>query len=377
MEDEFQLWLGNHDSSKFGRAVLGWYRKHKRDLPWRKSPEAYRVWVSEIMLQQTRIETVVDYYDRFLKRFPDVHSLAAAKVDDVLSLWEGLGYYRRARSLHAAAKVVAEELGGCLPQDLAGLLKLPGIGRYTAGAILSIASNQRQPILEGNTIRLHARLAACPNDIDDSQVRKQMWEFAGAVMPSRSPGDFNQALMDIGSTICRPNDPDCKSCPVVNFCESFSRNCQAGIPYRESRVEYEVLRETALIVNRRNKFLVLQRSPDEWWSGLWDFPRVRLKPQSNSSRKFPSANDLRLAQSQLREQFGLVGTPRPIGFQLKHAVTKYRITLDCLEIKDVAGRLRTIGNCRWQSLGQIQELTLTASARRIVSRLTQNLKGQK
>jgi len=375
LKDAFQCWLDHHNTGPFGRAVLRWFRKHGRKLPWRESPDPYRVWVSEIMLQQTRVETVIAYYQRFLKRFPDVQSLAAAGIDEVLQLWEGLGYYRRARSLHAAARIVVQEYAGQVPLVPEDLLKLPGIGRYTAGAILSIANDQRQPILEGNTIRLHSRLVACQQDIDDAKTRNRLWSFADAIIPGKHAGDFNQALMDLGSTICKQSGPDCPNCPVVNFCAAFRRGSQHSIPRRNGRVIYEDLYETALIVQRRKKILVIQRGPDEWWSGLWDFPRVRLNQLSEKSPGFPTPGDSQLVRENLLEQFGLRGKSQPTGIQLKHAVTRYRITLECLAISDVSGRIKSGMNCKWQTPGQICQLALTTSARRIVKSLEQSRMG--
>ena len=194
---------------------MKWFDQHQRNLPWRKNKSLYRIWISEIMLQQTQVATVIDYFNRFVKRFPNIKRLAAASEADVLRLWEGLGYYRRARQLHAAAKTIVECHGGQFPTDITDVLALPGIGRYTAAAILSIAQDQRLPILEGNTIRLFARLLAMNSDPRTTENQKRLWEFSESLLPRKQVGDFNQSLMELGSEICTPRNPNCKICPLM------------------------------------------------------------------------------------------------------------------------------------------------------------------
>ncbi|HOM18841.1 MAG TPA: A/G-specific adenine glycosylase, partial [Thermoguttaceae bacterium] len=202
----------------FRRRLLGWFDRNKRDLPWRRTKDPYAVWLSEIMLQQTQAPTVVRYFERFLAAFPTVHALAQADQAAVLRLWEGLGYYRRAVQLHEAARKIVSEFGGQFPQTLDELLQLPGIGRYTAGAILSIAFDQRQPILEANTLRLWARLLAYPEPTGSASAQRLFWQMAEWVLPHRQVGRFNQALMELGSTVCLPRQPRCPECPVSRFC---------------------------------------------------------------------------------------------------------------------------------------------------------------
>src|SRR6185436_3645748 len=240
------------------RRLLAWYTKHARDLPWRKSRDPYRVWLSEIMLQQTQVATVKDYFERFTCAFPDVESLAAAEETDVLRLWEGLGYYRRARQLHAAAKKVVAEYSGKFPDEAEDLQQLPGIGRYTAGAIASIAFGRRSPILEANTIRLLSRLVGYRGDPQSSAGQRVLWAVAEEILPQKKVAPFNQALMELGSLICTPSEPKCDACPLSNVCRARAAGLQQEIPPSKPRPAYTELREAAVIV-RKNGSVLMRR----------------------------------------------------------------------------------------------------------------------
>ena len=213
----------------FRRQLKRWYKNHARDLPWRRTREPYHVWISEIMLQQTQVATVIPYFERFLKAFPTIKKLAAADEEKVLRLWEGLGYYRRARQLHKAAKQIVEKHAGKFPSRLEDVDALPGIGRYTRGAILSIAFEQREPILEANTIRLNARLLALEEDTSSKASQNALWDFAEDILPTKDIGLFNQALMELGGAICTPKSPRCLLCPVASICPTRAAGLQAEI----------------------------------------------------------------------------------------------------------------------------------------------------
>ena len=200
------------------RSLLDWFAAHARDLPWRRQPAPYPTWVSETMLQQTQVATVLEYYPAFMARFPTVESLAAAPVDDVLKAWEGMGYYRRAHNLHRAAQIIVSEHGGVMPHDESSLLSLPGIGRYTAGAIRSIAFGQAAPILDGNVKRVLARLDDIDASIDSPAIEKRLWQRAAELVDPEQPGAFNEALMDLGATVCLPRNPTCLLCPWREPC---------------------------------------------------------------------------------------------------------------------------------------------------------------
>ena len=344
----------------FRRRLLAWYAKHARDLPWRKSSNPYRVWVSEVMLQQTQVETVKPYFQRFMKAFPTVKKLATADEQQVLRLWEGLGYYRRARGLHAAAQQIVAEHRGRFPQDVETLQTLPGIGRYTAGAIVSIAFDQRAPILEANTIRLFARLLAYREDPTKSAGQKLLWQTAEDVLPRKDIARFNQALMELGSLVCKPNNPNCEACPVASLCATCESGAQASIPATAKKVKFTDLNEAAVVVRKNGKVLVRQCAEGERWAGLWDFPRFAIDAEG------PLFVREELI-AKVQEQTGIQIKPGALLKTLKHGVTRYRITLDCYEAKFESGRLKgTAGKrLRWCAMKELSELPLSSTGRKL------------
>ncbi|HVC09440.1 MAG TPA: A/G-specific adenine glycosylase [Elusimicrobiota bacterium] len=256
--------------------MLAWYDARKRDLPWRRKVGPYSAWLSEIMLQQTTVATVAPKFERFLARFPDVRALAAASEEDVLAAWAGLGYYSRARNLLAAARKITSEMGGRFPSDYEGILSLPGVGRYTAGAIGSIAFGLRLPVLDGNVMRVFARWFAVQNNIKDARTQKRLWSIAEKLVPASRPGDWNQALMELGATVCLPENPKCSGCPVSRRCIAFSRKIQGRLPVVSARKEAVSLRWTCLLIENEGRILLWKRSQDErFLKGLWGFPEAR------------------------------------------------------------------------------------------------------
>ena len=335
------------------RALLGWYGRARRDLPWRRSQDPYRVWVSEIMLQQTQVERVRDFYDRFLERFPTVAALAVAAEHDVLRLWEGLGYYRRARQLHAAAKAIVADHAGEFPRTVAGLRSLPGIGRYTAGAIASIAFDLPEPIVEANSRRVIARLAGHTGPLGSAAGDEPIWEIAAALVPKQYPGKFNQALMDVGSLVCTPEQPLCGSCPVAACCVAKQTGRVAEIPMKAARRAVKEIHETAVVVRRADRVLVVQRGPGEWWEGLWDFPRV---PRAAKAARRG------IEQSEVLSGLACGATSR-LG-TITHTVTHHRITLDVVAC--AAGRRgRASSGRRWVTAASLASLAMTSPGRRI------------
>ncbi|PHR86269.1 MAG: A/G-specific adenine glycosylase [Blastopirellula sp.] len=352
--------------TKFRSQILRWYKTHARDLPWRASRDPYRIWVSEIMLQQTQVATVHDYFLRFLQEFPTVADLAAAKEDRVLRLWEGLGYYRRSRQMHKAAQLIVENYSGVFPQDFQLVNELPGIGRYTAGAITSIAFDDKQPILEANTIRVHARLLAYPDEPTKAAGQRLLWHFAELVLPKKESGRFNQALMELGSQVCTPTNPKCSECPVMGLCPTFAGQLQAEIPKKKKRMKFEDRNEVAVVIQKKNKFLVRKCRPDERWAGLWDFPRFDLTGIANGER-------LSEIENKANQQ---TGTTIQLGDKIttiKHGVTKYRITLDVYRVQSVAGRLKKTdaGELCWVNAQQLEALPLSTTGRKIERLLAQ------
>ncbi|MBN1421967.1 MAG: A/G-specific adenine glycosylase [Planctomycetes bacterium] len=252
--------------------LLAWFRANARDLPWRGARDPYRVWLSEVLLQQTRVETVIPYYERFIAAFPRVEDLAAADEDRVLKLWEGLGYYTRARNLMRAARIIARERGGRFPETAEDWRALPGIGPYTAGAIASIAFGERAAAVDGNVLRVLARILAVDDPIDDARTRASLARTAETLVPARDPGDFNQALMDLGATICVPRRPHCDACPIARSCRARAAGRQADLPARRPKPKVPHREMVAAAIRRRGRFLIAKRRDGGLLGGLWEFP---------------------------------------------------------------------------------------------------------
>ena len=343
----------------FRRRLTRWFARHARDLPWRRTSDPYAIWVSEVMLQQTQVATVEAYYQRFLRRFPNVASLAAASEQEVLRMWEGLGYYRRARSLHRAARQVVNELNGRFPRDIHDVLSLPGVGRYTAGAILSIALDQRHPILETNTTRLLCRLLAYRGNPADSDGQHLFWSFAEQILPRRRVGLFNQALMELGSLVCVPRKPACNNCPVRTHCAAHAQGLQASIPVTAKKVSYKALREAAVVVRRCGKVLLRRCGPDERWAGLWDFPRFQIATRQAARLQI----ELR---RKTRDLTGIDIQPAEHVTTIKHGVTRYRITLECYTAAyDARVHRRQRVEQKWVSWAALDTYPLSVTGRKI------------
>jgi A/G-specific adenine glycosylase len=307
---------------RFAPRLLDWYRQNKRILPWRDSPDPYAVWVSEIMLQQTRVETVLPYFERWMARFPTVEALAAASQEEVLALWEGLGYYSRARNLHRAANVVVETFGGEIPSETRALRSLPGIGRYTAAAIASMAFGLDEPTLDGNIRRVFSRLFALP-----APSEKELWALAEKHLPHGNAGDFNQALMDLGATICTPRVPACAQCPISAFCDAYRAGTPEDFPRRKAKKKVPHHLLAAAVVIREEKVLLAKRPSRGLLGGLWEFPNARV--ESLPEEALPAA---------LSAEYGLslrVVSPLMV---VRHAYTHFRVTVHafrCISEDDI------------------------------------------
>jgi len=339
------------------------------------------------MLQQTTVAAVVPYFDRFLERFPTVHALAAAPEEDVLRLWEGLGYYSRARNIHKAARSVVAERDGQFPSSPEELLKLPGIGRYTAGAIASFAFELPAPIVEANTQRLYARLLGWDQPLDKSASQKTLWGFAGGLVPEKEPGLFNQALMDLGSQICTPVDPKCKQCPVSEYCVAFADKRQAEIPVPKKKTAPTPVTHLCVAVRQGDRYLLQQYQAGERWAGLWDFPRWESKTFNANrlpSKSKPTANDGLFATNALHdqefaqaaeefgEQFGgRIQIERHVT-TIRHAVTRYAITLVCFEATTPVAKLDENGRPQqWVEADQLTDIPFSTTGRKLATLLTQ------
>lgn len=353
-------WASTDWKQRFRRRLLAWYGRHARPLPWRGTRDPYRIWVSEIMLQQTQVATVAAYYERFLKTFPTIASLACAEEEAVLREWEGLGYYRRARQMHQAARKITGEHGATFPQEADELRRLPGIGRYTAGAIASIAFDAREPILEANTIRLVSRLIGYRGDPRGAEGQRTLWAAVESWLPQRRVGAFNQALMELGSLVCTPREPECAACPVAALCAARQLDLVDEIPQPARRPAVESLREAAVVVWRGRRVLLSRRDDAGRWAGLWDFPRFEVKGSS------PTALRRELA-IQVARLTNLTIQPAERLTVIKHGVTRFRITLECYEARCLAGALPRGRKSphRWVTPPELNNFPLSVTARRI------------
>ena len=303
----------------FVQPLLAWYHKNARELPWRSFPSPYRTWVSEIMLQQTQVDTVMPYFTRWMKRFPDLQTLAAAEEQEVLSYWEGLGYYSRARNLHRAANMVVQQHGGELPGSLEALKKLPGIGPYTAAAIASIAFGADVAAVDGNIRRVLSRVFNVAEPARSPASERILWSLAEEHLPAGQAGDYNQAMMDLGATLCTPKAPDCQRCPIAAFCEAFQLGVQEDRPVKLPRKAIPHHTVTAAVIRRNGRLLLAQRPRTGLLGGLWEFPGGTLEPTDKDL--------LACLKREIKEELGVVvQVGEPFG-TYQHAYTHFKITL--------------------------------------------------
>lgn len=338
--------------------LLAWYHKNKRTLPWRGHPDAYAVWVSEIMLQQTRVETVVPYFERWMRSFPTVQALADASEREVLNAWEGLGYYSRARNLHKAAKAVVVEFGGEIPRDPETLRTLPGIGRYTAGAVASIAFDADEPALDGNLKRVYARLFDLEDPVDSPQGEKRLWEIAHENLPPGRAGDFNQALMDLGAAICLPRNPRCLLCPLMEICRARELGTQEVRPVRKPKKAAPEYVHAAGVIVRRGKVLLAQRPANGLLGGMWEFPngRVEGNPAGELSNALEEGYRLKVRGG---EALGLV----------QHAYTHFKVTTHVFRCVLLSRAVAP--NLRWVAVVDLDRYPMGKIDRRIAGMIMQ------
>jgi A/G-specific adenine glycosylase len=332
-------------------------------MPWRGERDPYRVWLSEIMLQQTQIETVKPYYARFLATYPTVEALAAAPLDAVLKSWEGLGYYSRARHLHAAAGRIAAE--GGFPRTVDGLLALPGVGRYTAGAIASIAFGVRAPVVDGNVIRVFARLLDMAEDITAKGTLDRLWALAEAWLPDERPGDYNQALMDLGRMVCTPKRPACHTCPLRSRCRAAANGTQTERPVKPTRARtphYDV--SAGLITDDAGRLLIAQRPADGLLGGLWEFPGGKQEPGETLEA---------CLTRELHEELGVIVQVGAHFISVRHAFTHFRITLHAFWCRIISGEPQAIAvqNWTWVQEAELDAFAFGKADREVIAALRQ------
>jgi len=346
----------------FRRALLAWFRRSARDLPWRRTRDPYRIWVSEILLQQTRVETVLPYYRRFIRAFPTVSRLAAAPLDRVLKLWEGLGYYTRARHLHQAARLIVTRNGGKLPQSVEAWRSLPGVGRYTAAAIASIALGEPVATVDGNIRRVLARLFREIDPIDRSNVQARLWTLADGLVSRSSPGDFNQALMELGARVCRPRQPLCPTCPVRRWCAAHAAGVQNVLPRRTPKSPVPQVEEVAGLMRERGRILLAQRRPQGLLGGLWELPGGPVHAGESPRQAL---------RARLEETLGIQVQSDGCVARLHHAFSHRAVRLSVLACTRIAGRPRLRGYvaARWIGPDHLSEYALTRATRKVLTRL--------
>jgi A/G-specific adenine glycosylase len=354
---------GTEDLSAVGHRLLDWYERHRRDLPWRRSRDPYAIWVAEIMLQQTRVETVIEYYERFLVRFPSVHALATAPLDDVLKAWEGLGYYARARNLHKAAQHVLKQWDGRLPNTVDELVGLPGIGRYTAAAIASIAFDQDTIALDGNLNRVLCRLFAIDDDPGRSNTRRALETLALSMMPSGQANSFNQALMDLGALICTPAPPRCLLCPLMDWCRARREGIQNELPIRATRTFRPKRDVTAGVIwDSNGHFLIAQRPMDGMLGGLWEFPGGKRKPGEALAA---------CLEREILEELAMEIQVNDLLYTVEHSFSHFHMHLYVFDCKWLQGKPQCLGctDLRWVTLDQLDAFAFPVADQRIISYL--------
>ena len=350
-------------AQRFAARLLRWYAIHRRDLPWRRDAhDPYRVWISETLLQQTQVTTVIPYYERFLARFPTVSALASAPLDDVLKTWEGAGYYARARNLHRAAQEIVARFNGKVPSTIAELLTLPGIGRYTAGAVASIAFNRDAPVLDGNVVRVLCRYFNISADPKSAAGVRVLWELATQLVPHQRAGDYNQALMDHGATICTPRQPACAVCPLNRGCIARRLGIQEQLPAKRKKQVLPHHQIAVGLVWKGNKVLIARRFDKALLGGLWEFPGGHQEEGESLKR---------CVKREVREELGIEVAVGKDFAVVEHAYSHFRITMHAFQCAYVSGRPKALGCAafKWVTRDELSRYAFPAANRRVIALL--------
>lgn len=339
--------------------LLEWYETNARPMPWHGNADPYHLLVAATMLQQTQVATVLPYLERFLQRFPTVSDLAQAEEEEVLSLWEGLGYYSRARNLHHAAQQIVRRHNGIIPCRVDALLRLPGVGDYTAGAVVSIACGKPEPALDSNGYRILARLLCFEGDLTLTSSRRLLSEACRQILPEHAPGEFNQALMDLGATVCTARNPRCLVCPLADECRAFQQGRQNDLPVLPPRRRSEKVQDVCVVIEHKQRWLMRQRMEGNVWRGLWEFPRVRVQ----------EGETLEEAARRAAETVGVQVDGCEPAATVRHGLMHYTVTLHALRARLPAQPPPLNNHLRWVSAQEAKRLPLPAPVRRLVSKL--------
>jgi A/G-specific adenine glycosylase len=356
--------LNKNEIVSLRKALIGWYLINKRDLPWRKTDNPYHIWVSEVMLQQTQVNTVLPYYRRFLERFGSLKSLARANLQEVLKVWEGLGYYARARNLHRAAGIVVDQYYGIIPNRWQDFRKLPGVGDYIAAAVLSIAFEKPYPVVDGNVKRVLSRLFVLEEPVNKSASHKIFQDVSGILFDPQKPGTFNQATMELGAMVCKPQHPLCRTCPLQRMCSAYRSGRASEYPKKLKKAATPQYQIAVGVVFKDHRVLITRRKPEGLLGGLWEFPGGKIK----NGEKAETA-----CIREIKEEVNLlVKVDSHLG-RIKHAYTHFRIVMDVFCCSFVSGRVKLNGPVehRWIRLHKIDDYPLPKANHKFLPKLMQ------
>ncbi len=340
--------------------LLPWFAANKRSMPWRTNRSPYRVWISELMLQQTRVDQATPYFHRFMKRFPSLKSLAAASQEDVLKMWEGLGYYSRARNLHKAARLIVAERGGRFPNTAEEIIELPGVGSYTAAAIGSLAFNLDLAVLDGNVIRVLSRLFAYSKNSRSSAAKKELQRMADDLLVKGSAGDFNEAMMELGATVCLPRNPDCGACPLARVCAGLKSGAPTDFPMKAAKKKTpHIVVGAAVVTNRAGEVLIAQRRAEDMLGGLWEFPGGKVEPGESVEA---------CVARELKEELGINVEVGDFLMTVKHAYSHFTMEMHVFFAKIKSGRPRPI-ECQdhqWRAISELRDVPYSKADLKII-----------
>lgn len=332
----------------FQSKLLNWYKKSHRKLPWRETENPYYIWVSEVMLQQTQVETVKPYYEKFIQRFPTVWALAKADLQQVLKTWEGLGYYSRARNLHRAAKIFVKEYSGKIPESYLQFRQFPGVGDYIAAAVQSIAFHHPYAVVDGNVKRVLARIFAINAPVNDTKSNKVFQKKASEILDEKNPGIFNQAVMELGALVCRPKNPLCAKCPISEYCGAFQSNSTDKYPVRKKRKPVPQYHAAIGVIKKNGRVLITKRKEIGLLGGLWEFPGGKILDGETAQQA---------CIREIKEEVNLKIKVKDYLTQVKHAYTHFKIVLDVFECNYISGKVKLNGavDHRWIRLNEIEK----------------------
>ena len=341
------------------KRLIGWYNKNQRKLPWRETSDAYLIWVSEVMLQQTQVKTVLPYYKAFIRRFPDIKTLAGARQQTVLKVWEGLGYYARCRNLHRAAKLVTKEHAGKVPNVIETFRKLPGVGEYIAAAVMSIAFNQPFAVVDGNVKRVLARLFEIDSPVNQSSSFKIFQSVAQNILDSKQPGTFNQAVMELGAMVCKPNTPDCVHCPLERVCQAYNHQTTEAYPKRIQPKPIPTYRESTGVIIKKGKLLITKRPSKGLLGGLWEFPGGRIGKDQDSEIS---------CIKEINKAVNLIVTVESPLTQVRHAYTHFRIIMDVFICRYRSGAVKLNGasDYRWVAVRDLKNYPFAKASNKFI-----------